>query len=83
MKHRLISLALIAAVAVGATCAWTYTLQYSVTASGTGYFEKWTDKATAPVTVTMAYNLTFPLSFGSSNPNPAVEIGRASCRERV
>ena len=67
MRNRLILLAVIAAVVTGATCAWTYSLQY-FTVGGSPYFQKWANNST----VTMAYNLTFPSQFASSNPPPAL-----------
>ncbi len=63
------SLAALAVLAAGATCAWTYTLQYNLNMHSLGgYFQKWDPNAK----ITMAYNLTFPQQFSSSNPNPAL-----------
>jgi uncharacterized protein (TIGR03437 family) len=75
MKNRirsvaLKSLAILAAAVLGATCAWTYTLQYQLFPTGTGaggYFCKWAGSST----VTMAYNLTMP-SVSSSITNPSL-----------
>jgi uncharacterized protein (TIGR03437 family) len=72
MKNRILSLAAIAAVVIGATGAWTYTLQYGIDANGNGYFKHWdTGTAANPTsaTVNMAMNLTFPAPSNFNDPN--------------
>src|SRR5579871_6583326 len=67
MRNRFLWLSLAAVIALG-TLAYTYTLQYAVTLDGkTTYYQKW-----GSGTISMAYNLTFPSQFASSNPNPSL-----------